>query len=123
LVVVYLYDKANPAIGATKENMAELNLQSIIDLAPQLAGIPFRTIWSSSDAEADVLYLNFKKPSHADDTELTDDDILIRYEKGEVVGVTVLHASQRRTVTGRRPERPPQATGLPHTWCESICFL
>jgi uncharacterized protein YuzE len=62
-----------------------------------LAGIPFQTIWSSYDAEADVLYLNFKKPSHADDTELTDDDILIRYEKGEVVGVTILHASQRRT--------------------------
>ena len=81
--------------------MADLNLQSIIDLAPQLAGIPFQTIWSSYDAEADVLYLNFKKPSHADDTELTDDDILIRYEKGEVVGVTVLHASQRRTGTGR----------------------
>jgi len=46
------------------------------------------------------LYLNFKKPSHAGNTELTDDDILIRYEKEEVVGVTVLHASQRTTVTG-----------------------
>jgi formate dehydrogenase major subunit len=32
------------------------------------------------------------KPANADETELTDDDILIRYEKGEVVGVTVLHA-------------------------------
>jgi uncharacterized protein YuzE len=81
--------------------MAELNLQSIIDLAPRLAGIPFQTIWSSYDAEADVLYLNFKKPSHADDTELTDDDILIRYENGEVIGVTVLHASQRRTDSGK----------------------
>jgi uncharacterized protein YuzE len=81
--------------------MADLNLQSIIDLAPQLAGIPFRTIWSSYDAEADVLYLNFKKPSHADDTELTDDDILIRYERGEVVGVTVLHASERGTGSAR----------------------
>jgi uncharacterized protein YuzE len=81
--------------------MADLNLQNIIDLAPALASIPFRTIWSSYDAEADVLYLNFKKPSHADDTELTDDDILIRYEKGEVVGVTVLHASQRRPLSPR----------------------
>ncbi|HXM41388.1 MAG TPA: DUF2283 domain-containing protein [Bryobacteraceae bacterium] len=96
-----LSNKTNPAAGATEENMAELNLQSIVDLAPQLAGIPYRTIWSSYDAEADVLYLNFKKPSHADDTELTDDDILIRYEKGEVVGVTVLHASRRRTVASR----------------------
>jgi uncharacterized protein YuzE len=81
--------------------MAELNLQSIIDLAPQLAGIPFQTIWSSYDAEGDVLYLNFKKPSHADDTELTDDDTSIRHKNGEVVGVTVLHPSQRPTVAAK----------------------
>jgi uncharacterized protein YuzE len=40
--------------------------------------------------------MNFKKPSHADDSTLTDDDIIIRYEKGEIVGVTVLHASKRK---------------------------
>ena len=45
--------------------------------------------------KADVLYLNFKKPSHADDSELTDDDLIIRYEKGAVVGITVLNASRK----------------------------
>jgi uncharacterized protein YuzE len=75
--------------------MAEVNLQDILELAPLLAELPFQTIWSSYDAEADVLYLNFKKPSHADDTELTDDDVLIRYQKSEVVDVTVMHASRR----------------------------
>ena len=39
-----------------------------------------------------MLYVNFKKPSHADDSELTDDDVIIRYEKGLVVGMTFLHA-------------------------------
>ncbi|MEK7399830.1 MAG: DUF2283 domain-containing protein [Candidatus Poribacteria bacterium] len=58
--------------------------------------MPFKHIWSSYDEEADVLYLNFKKPSRADDSELTDDDIIIRYENGEVIGITVLHASQRK---------------------------
>ena len=53
-------------------------------------------IWSSYDAEADTLYINFKKPSHATDSEMTDDDILVRYEGEEVVGLTVLHASKRR---------------------------
>lgn len=75
--------------------MAALNLQQVIELAPQLLRLPSRQIWVSFDPEADVLYLNFKKPSHADDSELTDDDILIRYEKGEVVGVTILHAGRR----------------------------
>jgi uncharacterized protein YuzE len=58
--------------------------------------IPFKRIWYSYDEGADVLYLNFKKPSHADDSELTDDDVIIRYEKGEVVGISVLHASKRK---------------------------
>ena len=40
------------------------------------------------------LYINFKKPSHADDSELTDDDVIIRYEKGEIVGITILNASR-----------------------------
>ena len=45
-------------------------------------------------------YINFKKPSHADDSELTDDDVIIRYEKGEVVGITILHA-ERRCLAGK----------------------
>jgi uncharacterized protein YuzE len=47
--------------------------------------------------DADVLYINFKKPSHAYDSELTDDDVIIRYEKGEIVGITILNASKRKT--------------------------
>ena len=53
------------------------------------------SMWKSYDAEADVLYVNFTKPSHADDSELTDDDVIIRYEQGQVVGLTILRASQR----------------------------
>ena len=48
-----------------------------------------------NDAEADVLHINFKKPSKATDSELTDDDVIIRYEGDEVVGLTILHASTR----------------------------
>jgi len=76
--------------------MASIDVQEILNLTSQLLHIPFRRIWYSYDEEADVLYLNFKKPSHADDSELTDDDIIIRYEKGKVIGITVLHASKRK---------------------------
>lgn len=55
--------------------------------------------WSSYDEEADVLYLNFKKPSHADDSELADDDVIVRYEKGEVIGITILNASKRKSAS------------------------
>jgi uncharacterized protein YuzE len=75
--------------------MASIGVKQILDLTPRLLNLPFKHIWYSYDDEADVLYLNFKKPSCADDSELTDDDIIIRYEKEEVIGVTVLHARKR----------------------------
>jgi uncharacterized protein YuzE len=53
------------------------------------------TIWATYDREADVLYLHFKKPNHADDAEMTDDDIITRYEGKEIVGMTILNASKR----------------------------
>ncbi|MEX0784692.1 MAG: DUF2283 domain-containing protein [Dehalococcoidia bacterium] len=57
---------------------------------------PHGYLWSSYDAEADVLYINFKKPAHATDSELTDDDIIVRFEGEEIVGLTVLRASTRQ---------------------------
>ena len=61
-------------------------VKKILNLLPNLLEIPHSRIWSTYDKEADVLYINFKKPSHAEDSELTDDDIIIRYEKGEIIG-------------------------------------
>ena len=51
--------------------------------------------WLSYDQEADTLYVNFRKPSHATDSDLTDDDVIVRYEKDEIIGLTILHASRR----------------------------
>ena len=53
-------------------------------------------ISSSYDEEADVLYVNFRKPSRATGSELTDDDIIIRYEGDDIIGLTVLRASKRK---------------------------
>ena len=52
-------------------------------------------IWIDYDEEADVLYVNFKKPSHADDAQLLDNDVIVRYEKGSIVGITILNAKKR----------------------------
>lgn len=75
--------------------MAVKELRQILQAVPDLLNIPYEHLWSTYDKEADVLYLNFRKPSHADDCELTDDDIIIRYEKSKVIGITILHASKR----------------------------
>jgi uncharacterized protein YuzE len=76
--------------------MATTSVADYLELIPALLRAPHRDLWSSYDAEADVLYLNFRKPSVATDSELTDDDIVIRYENDDIVGLTVLHASKRQ---------------------------
>jgi uncharacterized protein YuzE len=43
-----------------------------------------------------MLILLFKKTSHADDSDLTEDNVIIRYENGQVVGMTFLNASKRQ---------------------------
>ncbi len=73
--------------------MAVQNLAEYLDIVPTVMRSPHRYLWSSYDAEADVLYIKFKKPSEATDSELTDDDVIIRYEGDEIVGLTILHAS------------------------------
>jgi uncharacterized protein YuzE len=75
--------------------MATVNVANYLDLVPALLRAPHKTVWSSYDAETDVLYLNFKKPAAATESELTDDDIIVRYEGNEVIGLTILHASAR----------------------------
>ena len=75
--------------------MVPVTIDRYVHLIPAVKHSPKQYLWSSYDAEADVLDVNFKKPSHADDSELTDDDVIIRYEQGQVIGLTILNASQR----------------------------
>jgi uncharacterized protein YuzE len=75
--------------------MAIENIQEYLNLIPAVKRSPERVLWLSYDQEADTLYINFRKPSHATDSEITDDDVIVRYEGEEVIGLTVLHASQR----------------------------
>jgi uncharacterized protein YuzE len=81
--------------------MAAVEVKRVLNLVPELLEVAYPRIWATYDKEADVLYINFKKPSHADDSDLTDDDLIIRYEEGDVVGITVLNASRRRREYGR----------------------
>jgi uncharacterized protein YuzE len=75
--------------------MARVAIDQYLRLVDTVRHTPERYLWSSYDAEADVLYSNFKKPSHATGSELTDEDIIIRYENEAIVGLTILHASKR----------------------------
>ena len=57
-----------------------------------------KVVWTNYDEEADTLYMHFKKPNCADNSVMTDDEVIIRYEKDEIIGLTLLNASKRVTV-------------------------
>ncbi len=76
--------------------MAVTEIENYLRLLPTVRKSPRGFVWISYDADADVLYVNYKKPSHATDSEMTDDDVINRYEGDEVVGFTVLDASKRQ---------------------------
>lgn len=75
--------------------MATPNLDRVLNFVPQALQLHQKNIWLSYDEKADVLYLNFKKPSHADDSELLDNDVIVRYEGEEIVGMTIMNASKK----------------------------
>jgi len=76
--------------------IAELGaFREYLKFLPTVKQTPQASVWLTYDQEADVLYINFKKPSIATDSELTDDDVIIRYQDNEIIGFTVLHASQQ----------------------------
>jgi uncharacterized protein YuzE len=75
--------------------LAVTEIQNYLKLLPSVKQSPQGTVWVTYDREADALYINYKKPSHATDSEITDDDVIVRHEGDEIVGFTILHASSR----------------------------
>jgi uncharacterized protein YuzE len=75
--------------------MAIADIQEYLKLIPAVNRAPQHAVWLTYDAEADTLYVNYKKPSYATDSEMSEDDVIVRYEGEAVIGFTVLHASKR----------------------------
>ncbi len=81
--------------------MAAIDTAEFLKLTSTILKSPGKLLWTRYDEQADVLYINFRKPSVADDSELTEDDVIVRYAGEEVVGLTILHAAARRSSTAK----------------------
>ncbi len=46
------------------------------------------------DSQNDVLYINFGKPQAADDSDITDEGIIVRLRGEKIVGLTILNAQK-----------------------------
>ena len=71
-------------------------IQACLGLSSDLVKLPFRNIWVDYDEEADVLYLSFRKPQRAKKTIEMGDDVLIRTDEDEIVGITIINARGRQ---------------------------
>jgi len=75
--------------------MPPYDLNYYLALIPALRQRPADNLWSSYDEQGDVLYISFDRPRPATDSELTDDDVILRYDGDDLIGITILHASKR----------------------------
>lgn len=86
-------------LSTKKQEFTKINIMETAASTDIQTALPYflrhKTVWSSYDSEADVLYLHFKKPNVASDSEMTEDEIIIRYQENEIIGLTILNASQR----------------------------
>ena len=64
-------------------------------VTPHILRFPIAKMEIDYDKEADVLYISFMRPQKATDSEMTKDGILLRYRDDELVGMTILNASNR----------------------------
>jgi len=65
------------------------------ELIVQVLSLPGRQMWTDYDAEADVLYISFRKPQQANDSIMEEDGNIYHYRDGELVGVTIPYASEK----------------------------
>jgi uncharacterized protein YuzE len=70
-------------------------VSNCIAAATKIMKLPARHVWLDYDKEADVLYMSFRKPQRAKETIELEDDILLRKDGKEIVGLTILNASSK----------------------------
>jgi len=70
-------------------------VRNCVALATKILKLPAQHVWLDYDKEADVLYMSFRKPQRATKTIEMGDDILIRKDGRDIVGLTILNASSR----------------------------
>ena len=78
-----------------KDVMREKVIREVFKATPHLLKFPVGRMWIDYDKGADVLYISFKRPQKATDSEMLKSGILVRYKGKEIVGLTILEASKR----------------------------
>lgn len=57
--------------------------------------LPAKKMWLDYDAEVDLLYAHFEDRPASTHSEMTEEGIILDYKDDQLVGLTILEASQR----------------------------
>ena len=82
-------------MATTITQKTESFVKRCLTMPDDMVKLSARQVWIDYDEEADVLYMSFRKPQRATKTIETDEDVLIRKDGREIVGITVMNASTR----------------------------
>lgn len=75
--------------------MAEIMIPEMMEALKVVKQSNVNDLHIRYDREADVMYVSIGAPIPADDTELSDDDILYRFAGGKMIGLTITNFSTR----------------------------
>ena len=78
-----------------REILSKENMEGVFDAIPHILNLPAAKFWVGYDREADVLYISFRRPQKAADSEMLEDGVILRYRGDKMVGLTILDASKR----------------------------
>ena len=76
--------------------MVQAVIQETLKAIPLFLRMKFPHAWFDYDEGADVLYVSFERPQQATDSEMQEDNVLVRKRGERIVGLTVMQASRFR---------------------------
>ncbi len=75
--------------------LEEPNIHHLFNAASSFIKLPQNKMWLNYDKGADVLYVHFESEPSSNHSEMREDGIILDYRDDEIVGLTILEASQR----------------------------
>ncbi len=78
-----------------KEALAEKSLGHLLKAVAHLVQLPKHRLWLDYDEGVDVLYIHFTDKADSTHSEIREDGVILDYKGNDLVGITILEASQR----------------------------
>ena len=83
-------------MATVREKTTQDLVGKCLAMASGMLKLPTQHLWLDYDKQADVLYISFRRPQRATRTVELDQDILVRKDGAQIVGLTILNASTKQ---------------------------